>query len=382
MSLDWSFTNLEEQSCKPVKLECSPFWEYWQQEAIKRMSNLQDEEKNIYKIEPGYEARARRIAAIYAKIFLETEAYGNEKVRGRYYWMGFGAFASKTMGMVFSHFGTAIGFKVGIREAANVFAKGNFWLFMDLAPWHYAWSACPKSFESCFESRDTESFEHLKEVMTNLPWFNDVPIDIRKMNKTKEIENAFIKVKEIESIFLNEPDDFEKYKLAAKKLREQLSAIGDQEQRNILQDLVWKNGSVKFGSWATRWFGWTGALPSTTLVLSSDYDVEAVKKVKYIIVNPETKESMEYTKVGSERHQDTLSQIEDDVYIPPLPETIAEEEDSRMAWINVAANRYHALMSDEKGQPFLYDELKIIAGWEFDQTDLKYIDRASNDGKI
>ena len=69
-SLDWeSNTNTTENSCKAVQCDCLTFWEIYQQEAIKRVSNLK--KGNQYKLEPGYEARARRIASVYAKIFLE-----------------------------------------------------------------------------------------------------------------------------------------------------------------------------------------------------------------------------------------------------------------------------------------------------------------------
>lgn len=38
-----------------------------------RVSNLKDKGKNLYKLEPGYEARARLIASVYANIYLEKE---------------------------------------------------------------------------------------------------------------------------------------------------------------------------------------------------------------------------------------------------------------------------------------------------------------------
>ena len=70
--LDWeSNTNTTENSCKVVQCDCLTFWEIYQQEAIKRVSNPTT--KNQYKLESGYEARARRIASVYAKIYLEKE---------------------------------------------------------------------------------------------------------------------------------------------------------------------------------------------------------------------------------------------------------------------------------------------------------------------
>ena len=46
--------------------------------------------------------RAKTIAGIYARFYLEQEKYGNPKLMGRYYWMGLGAFASKTVAFSFS----------------------------------------------------------------------------------------------------------------------------------------------------------------------------------------------------------------------------------------------------------------------------------------
>lgn len=65
--------------------------------ALIHISNLKNKRKNLHKLEPGYEARARRIASVYAKIYLEKEKHGNKDLVGRYYWMGLGAFASNNL---------------------------------------------------------------------------------------------------------------------------------------------------------------------------------------------------------------------------------------------------------------------------------------------
>ena len=58
-----------------------------------------------------------------------------------------------------------------------------------------------------------------------------------------------------------------------------------------------------------------------------------------------------------------------------------EDEDSRMKWIQKAAEKYHDLMQDEKGRAFLEKELAIIATWGNSQADFK-VGSDSNDGKI
>ena len=48
--LDWeSNTNTTENSCKSAQCDCSTFWEVQQQEAMMRVSNLQDKRKKLYK---------------------------------------------------------------------------------------------------------------------------------------------------------------------------------------------------------------------------------------------------------------------------------------------------------------------------------------------
>ena len=60
-----------------------------------------------------YEQRARRIAAIYARIYLEMEKElgGNPNLKGRFYWMGLGAFASKTVAATFDSWMTRTGYQ-------------------------------------------------------------------------------------------------------------------------------------------------------------------------------------------------------------------------------------------------------------------------------
>ena len=83
-------TNTTSNSCKAEKCNCSTFWEIYQQEAMLRISNKIKSKSgtNKYLLEMGYEARARRIASVYAKIYLEQELSGNPLLIGRYYWMG------------------------------------------------------------------------------------------------------------------------------------------------------------------------------------------------------------------------------------------------------------------------------------------------------
>ncbi|MGR2825628.1 hypothetical protein FY048_08900 [Acinetobacter sp. 1124_18A] len=380
-SLDWdSNTNTTENSCKTVQCDCSTFWEIYQQEAIKRVSNLKN--ANHYKLEPGYEARARRIASVYARIYLEQEISGIKQFRGRYYWMGLGAFASKTVAAIFKHGLTAWGYKwapvisgaVGgvltapvinsmIRDPIHSFAKGNLWLFMDIAPWHYAWSASSASFKSCKKARKVSGFKHIKKEVENLPWSNSLSV-IKQLGWTDQIEEGFGYLPDIESTFKRAGKTRnDNFKTAAKNLFDHLMAIAVQEQYNILQELVWKEWKVQKQASLQRITG----LPDSTLVLSSDYGVDAVKP----------------NKQGQHkgRHAGVLSQLPETVYSEPLEGTQVENYDSRIKWIKVAAGKYHRLMQSDKGRDFLEKELGVIAGWGDSKAEFK-VGKDSNDGKI
>ena len=152
--------------------------------------------------------------------------------------------------MVFNHGLTMTGYYTPVAEfiarpPVHTFAKGNLWLFMDIAPWHYAWSASAVSFRQCIESRDVTQFTRIKQPVMNLPWSNCLP-KINNLRKTDEIELAFGYLPQIESIFKDNAKsrDF-KFRKASKNLLDHLMALARQEQHNILQEIVWKELLVK-----------------------------------------------------------------------------------------------------------------------------------------
>ena len=375
-------TNTEENSCKDLQCDCLTYWEIHQQEAMKRVSNLKDAKKNLYKLEPGYEARARRIASVYAKIYLEQENHGNKQLIGRYYWMGLGAFASKTVAAVFKHGLTTWGYKwvpIGlIRDPVHSFAKGNLWLFMDIAPWHYAWSMSPSSFNICRTQRNVSKFTHIKEEVRNVPWSSCLPI-IKHLQSTTEITQAFGKLPKIEGVFKEKGmARREKFKVAKDDLMEHLLAIAVQEQRNILQELVWKDWKVQKQADLQSFT----RLPDSTLVLSSDYSVDAVKPVrKSTGILPSDYNPQDRERVYQGRHAGVLDKLPESVYSEPLAHTKVQDYDSRMEWITEAAKKYHRLMLSDTGRPFLEKELAIIATWGKSKADF-VVGKDSNDGKI
>ncbi len=81
------------------------------------------------------------------------------------------------------------------------------------------------------------------------------------------------------------------------------------------------------------------------------------------------------------RHAGVLDKIPETVYSEPLPKTKVADYDSRMEWIQKAAEKYHTLMLSDTGRPFLEKELAIIGGWSNSKADFK-VGKDSNDGKI
>ncbi|KXO74275.1 hypothetical protein AYL20_12635 [Acinetobacter venetianus] len=366
-SLEWqSNTNTTENSCKAVQCDCSTFWEIYQQQAIMRLSNLQDQKTNTYKLEPGYEARARRIASVYAKIYLEQEISGNKQLKGRYYWMGLGAFASKTVAGVFKHWLTSNGYKWIafdlVRGPVHYFAQGNMWLFMDIAPWHYAWSASSSSFNQCKFQRNVSKYKHIKKEVMNLPWSSCLTV-INNLQCTNEITIGFAKLPAIEQVFKQSLAEQKKFKTSAKDLFSHLLTIAVQEQSNILQKIVWKDKNVQRQAAIQR----VTNTPESTLVLSSDYDSDMVRK---------NRQGQYKGRLANE-----LSQLPESAYSEPSEGTKVENYDSRMKWIQKAAEKYHRLMQNEKGRKFLEKELMIIAGWGNSKAEFK-VGSDSNDGKI
>lgn len=367
-SLKWEAqTNTTENSCKTLQCSCGTFWELYQQEAIKRLSHMVNVKTNSYRLEIGYEARARRIASVYAKMYLEQEINGNPQLMGRYYWMGLGAFASKTVASVFKHGLTRVGYALApvdkVRTPVHVFAKGNLWLYMDIAPWHYAWSASSASFQQCLQQRNVATFQHIKQTVLNLPW-SDCLSTLNQLKSTKEIESAFARLPKMESILSRKNYTRDKnFKAVADDLLKHLMDVAVQEQRNILQKIVWEDENVQFQASVQR----ISHIPDSTLVLAHDYDACAVKKNVL----------GEY----SGEHAKELAELPETVYQEPLSDTIVENYDSRMAWIDKAANKYHRLMLGEKGRQFLEKELAIIATWG-NSTASFTVKEDSNDGKI
>lgn len=230
-----STTNQDQNSCTTVDLDCDHMWSLAQQFVYSRLAQKKGNGK-IALID-SYYARAQRIAATYARFYLETEIGGNPMLKGRYYWMALGAFASKTVACSLADP------RVLAIPIVNInLAKGNFWLFMDIAPWHWYWSNHKNSFSKCQKERGAnQCVTQVKAVLTDLPWAKESLPKIQNFKSNDNIKKGMEKVKEFE----DKPQT-----LRPKIQLNNLLAIAKHEQGNVLQPLIYDNSD--FSKWIER----------------------------------------------------------------------------------------------------------------------------------
>ena len=364
LTFSTSQTNQTPKSCHSEKCTCNTFWSILQQTSYIKLSNKTG--NNQYRLEEWYEQRARRIAAIYARIYLEMEKElgGNPNLKGRFYWMGLGAFASKTVAATFDSWVTREGYQhnkiisnyLDAPKSVHIFAKGNLWLFMDVAPWHWAWALSPGSFEQCKASRNASNYiAPVKKALNALPWASTALPGVKGFKLTSEIQEAFK--------FLS---DIEKLKPYSKKALgfqiTHLKLIAVQEQKNILQSICWNHPWMRAGAEVQRQVD----MPKTFIRFHSSYEEEP-----YAVYLRRLKESGGSHAVESYKRNGILLpqaervkyRLKEDPFSYAPDNMKAEEYDSRMKWILDVADKYHNLMSDPNSRDYVEGHLRIIATW-------------------
>jgi hypothetical protein len=354
-----SKTNANENSVVSQRLTCDEVWSRYQQKSYVYLSHFKKNNANntaIYKLEQGYVNRALRIAAEYAKIYLEQSGAGADvKKIGRFYWMGLGAFASKTVAQILDTWQSkaagsldrALMYQYGSSsdnaQAIHVFAKGNLWLFMDVAPWHYAWSESPNTFDHCSEKRNSANYTlYVKTALESLPWAQSTIPKVNNFRVTKYVTDAFSDLKEIE----NAPAGlYTQNSRLAKNQFSHLMHMADQEQRKILQEICWNDPKMKAGTETSR----NKLLAWVTPMQFISFDTHYISSL-----HKDTKNAMK-----------THNLKEDPFSIAP-ENLIAENINSRMSWITKVAQKYHRLMQSKNGRKYMHTQLQIIAsnkGW-------------------
>jgi hypothetical protein len=310
-------TNTTPNSCVDVHCDCNTMWSMAQQYSYLRLSDeIAPFKSNLVK---DYAVRARRIAATYARFYLEQEDGGDQAKKGRFYWMALGAFASKTVACTLEAWQVRTQATLLSKDTREGLGKGNFWLFCDISGWHWYYCKYPSTFDMCLDSRNAANYATaVKAQVAKLPWSGEALPKIKQMAVSPQIKTGFAKVKEFEQ----ETDATEKRSHQFKHLL----AIADHEQGVILQPLIYDDKDFVYWLELQRsaWVRWTS--PNLELVFSAacSTDTAALKSV-----------APKGTKL--------------------------EEFKSRMKWIGQAAEKFHELMRLDAA--YLEAELRTMAGW-------------------
>ncbi len=337
-----------------------------------------------------YNARAKRIAATYARFYLEEETSGNKALKGRFYWMGLGAFASKTVACGLSawqvkYLASSFG-DVGMKSIYETLAKGNFWLFQDIASWHFLYNICSsdkeylktdykKVFTPCMNMKHVDKLcETPKDIIkTKLPWAEESLAIIGNLalpkggKEPESLEKGMKLVHDIEDmIFNNKKDEF-----IQKAQLSHLLEIAKHEQGNVLQPLVYDDPSywpTDFQDWAAFMRGTTNLqrwikdkatwwVPGSKVIATVPYVMPALELIFTSTCNIYTQEEIDKLISKPLKQDEIISKAPDD--------TVLEDYKSRMKWIKEAAADYHDLMINNK--EYMEKELSTITTWENEQ---------------
>lgn len=324
-------TNTRTNSTKKVTVQCADLWTHVQDFCLERSRYNSDRETDPNRNKSysdhtiptpnrrqAYINRARRIAATYARFYLETESYGNNRFKGRYFWMALGAFASKEVSFALSGLRAQLGDGISMTSTMDWLSKGNFWLFQDIAGWHYYNSRYGyASFTACEPLRNwatLNSSTKTKVENANI-WASEALPKIKNLKTNNFIKVAFAAA-----------DSYTKIKDSAKKKEYQymnLLALADHEQRMILQPLIYDSKAAKADITNQRTF--SAVAPGLKLTLSS-------------------KDSGNFE---SKAHKGI----------------VLENAEDRMKWIYNIANDFGGMMADRDKRTYLEGELNKIAGW-------------------
>ncbi len=233
-----------EQTCSTSDSEVHyrELWTLGQQEAVRRLSvktRIEFKSTARYELIKNFSTRAERIAGNYARIYLELERNGKPELKGRFYWTGLAAFASKQVMCALDYASNSKWRWTG--AAAPFFditmmhlGKGNFWLFQDIFVWHWLYINHPEEFDSAVSERNWNSYIcDFKETFKELPWHDDALPKIDYLAKTDPLTEGFDLMRKVERL----QDGKARRTLQLKSLIE----IAKHEQIKILQPLIYES---------------------------------------------------------------------------------------------------------------------------------------------
>ncbi|MDF0607230.1 hypothetical protein HZU77_016590 [Neisseriaceae bacterium TC5R-5] len=338
-----------------AKADCLTMWSLVQQFAYQRLSN-----RKIYSKTPqirlinDYPVRAHRIAGTYARFYLEQERGGKPELKGRYYWMGLGAFASKTVAVTLEGWRLAMGDKASkyleqktgytigmIETMVEGLGKGNFWLFMDIAATHWYYNLDAPSFIDCKGARSTNNcVDEMQAFLKTLPWYPEAPNKANELKISKEIVEAFDLVAKIEKISTSSKDKKAKREIMQLK---HLMIVAQHEQYNILQKIIYEDPKfadvIRFPRDTARGTARQAARTASPAfgLLPDEVLDKLVAPAAHRLERLISGELQLVFTPDEETDDDELKSV-------APPGTKLEDYDSRMKWIEKAANKYHGLM--------------------------------------
>lgn len=309
-----------------IEATCAHLWSLAQFQAIKRLSVYRKEYyvfgDTKWMLVGDFSARAARIAGVYASFYLEREDGGKEAFKGRFYWMGLAAFASKQVkcGLDFTKLATAampIG-KPVVDIGKNGLGKGNLWLFQDIFCWHWFYSQYPKKFVGCAGDRNSEKFEEkIKAGLKNLPWAKESLSVIDNFKVKSEVTEAFSYIEKVEGESPGTARQALQYK--------SLIATANHEQLNILQPLIYEDPIFQTILDVQKASEGMPLVPLRSAAFSTACDVD----------DPKLREQM---------YKGSLYNAQD-----------------RMGFIQKIADKYHGLMINNN--KYMEGMISEIAGW-------------------
>lgn len=317
-------TNTVKNSCANQTMPCSYTWSIAQYQCFEKLTTSANKKSSTIhlKVVQDGEARARRIAAVYAKFYLEhSDVNGNAKYKGRHFWMGLGAFASKTVADALGHWSSAA--DGGALGVVYNFKLGNFWLYQDIAGWHFEYNQCSTNFSTCINQRNTNNY--IPEVKTMVydshGAYNVLP-KIRNLGASQYIEPAFNATKRFEQLGSTKKDE----RKAQQRIN--LMQLANHEQREVLQKIIYQKSGFRAGLGFAEFFRGNLSIPEIQMVYTSEADTD----------DPDSK-----------------NVAPDDIKLADITK--------RMKWITSVAEQFINLMNDDNTKVKVEAEMVKIAGW-------------------
>lgn len=384
-------TNTRKGSVQEAQYACNLYWSQAHIFSLKRMSESIGDNK--YDLLDCYQTRARRIAATYARFYLELEDGCDPSKKGRFYWMALGAFASKTVACLLDSWPVKGSFIGGILveaissegdtsppppptvnhqiyestdvlkrqpEIQQVFTAddllviseglglGNLWLFLDVATWHWAYANHPEDYfqgMNCATQRNAQELLNAAEghgikkaITQDLEWAEYALSKINNLQSTGYIHEGMQLVTDIENSTSR--------RIKRGLQMDHLKAVANHEQLEILQKLIYNHPLFAKMVKLQREGVFNTALERSILsLLSPAYELVFASACS--VDDPNLKsvapKGVQLEVAG------TLADAEQD-----NPKT-------RMGWIGKAAKKFHKLMQEK--EQYMEREMSAIAGW-------------------